>query len=184
MCIRDRLWAFGFPPTCAPSTWDFWSNWLLVANFAGASCKLWNVCLIFQVGAFAPPCVYFYLRDRAAGYACALLLALACLLCRLALLLAAAPRADAEAVAERSAALAEAPYCRGAEALLGVLVAFSFCDERFKFDGTVTGIAALDFFHGGEAAAAVEPPPAGDGGADGAGHGLSLIHISEPTRPY
>ena len=44
------LWAFGFPPTCAPSTWDFWSNWLLIANFAGASCKLWNVCLIFQVG--------------------------------------------------------------------------------------------------------------------------------------
>ena len=124
-----------------------------------------------KVGAFVPPCVYFYLRHRSAGYVCALLLALACLLARLALLLAAAPRADAEAVAERSAALAEAPYCRGAEALLGVLVAFSFCDERFKFDGTVTGIAALDFFHGGEAAAAVEPPPAGDGGADGAGHG-------------
>ena len=33
------LYALGFPPGCEPSRFGFWSNWLLIANFAGDSCK-------------------------------------------------------------------------------------------------------------------------------------------------
>ena len=115
---------------CDPSNRQFWMNFALLANYNGASCKLWNVSLLFQCSFLVPPALFLYLADRNTGYWFAYFGCAASLVWRLAIVF---PVDDVLDFVKTSDSLYKHVETRMCETFVGVLLAFSFCDERFTF---------------------------------------------------
>ena len=111
-------------PTC---TEYYWTNMFGGGNY-WTSCRIWNVSLEFQLALFAPVLTYFYLRHRDLGY----FLSYALIAMGLYIRYKIVKKHSVSYCEEHTWRLYQLPDTRCPEFLIGVLLAFSFADERYR----------------------------------------------------
>jgi hypothetical protein len=134
---------------CNFGTWGYWSNWLLIANYVDDSCEYYAVSLEFQLGLVVPVVAYAYIKHRDFGYATAYTLIAASLGYRFYVAMDAALSGgdySVETEGQLNSILFKSLASRGAEGVLGMLMAFSVLDERFPEKGSPK-ISMLDMCH-------------------------------------
>lgn len=120
----------------------YWTNMFGGGNY-WTSCRIWNVSLEFQLALFAPVLTYFYLRHRDLGY----ILSYALIVLGLFIRYKIVKRHSVSYCEEHTWRLYQLPDVRCPEFLIGVILAFSFADERFR-DAELKDSVVDVFSHG------------------------------------